>query len=294
MNLAATPSPIKKGRNDFTIPVDGASREYIVYVPSGYNPSNPSPVVFMFHGTGGDGEKFYNISGWKETAEKENFLAVFPSALPYFIVDKGRKQTKWTSSNLGSLVPPGTKLKDDVRFVAGMLAKLNKDFSIDKKRIYASGFSNGAGFVLSRIATELSNQFAAVSAVGGIMPHVLPVSGDQISCYSMMGEIDDNIMENRGGDPLPLTQADFLADAFMQDRMSAALGTFNLSTTPTNFMEKPNHLTNHYDQALGGNDNEFILSIVRGLEHRYPNPRNNPHGFIAAKKFWQFFKRHSK
>ena len=28
-----------------------------------------SPVAFMFHGTGGDGEKFYNISGWKEKAD---------------------------------------------------------------------------------------------------------------------------------------------------------------------------------------------------------------------------------
>jgi hypothetical protein len=29
-----------------------------------------TPVVFMLHGTSGGGEKFYNISGWKEVGTK--------------------------------------------------------------------------------------------------------------------------------------------------------------------------------------------------------------------------------
>ncbi|MBL7975302.1 MAG: hypothetical protein JNJ85_10340, partial [Candidatus Kapabacteria bacterium] len=44
--------------------VEGRVRECIVVRPSGAVPAGGYPMVFMVHGTGGDGEKFYNISGW--------------------------------------------------------------------------------------------------------------------------------------------------------------------------------------------------------------------------------------
>ncbi len=59
-------------RTDFTLKLDGADREYIVVKPSGVVPPGGYPVVFMFHGTSGDGEQFYNTSRWKEKGEKEN------------------------------------------------------------------------------------------------------------------------------------------------------------------------------------------------------------------------------
>ncbi|MCB0661839.1 MAG: hypothetical protein KDC24_03790, partial [Saprospiraceae bacterium] len=46
---------ITYGKNDFTTTVDGIEREYIVSVPQGYDAKTNIPVVFMLHGTGGDG-----------------------------------------------------------------------------------------------------------------------------------------------------------------------------------------------------------------------------------------------
>ncbi|MCB0570845.1 MAG: hypothetical protein KDC66_13815, partial [Phaeodactylibacter sp.] len=85
------------GKNRYTTVIDGDTREYYVHVPTGYDEEQPTPVVFMLHGTSGDGEKFYNISGWKEVGEKENILTVYPSSWHHCIIEDGQTMntTKW-------------------------------------------------------------------------------------------------------------------------------------------------------------------------------------------------------
>ena len=70
-NKVTTPDEnvYESGKNRFTTIIDGDTREYYVHVPAAYNGTAPAPVVFMLHGTSGDGENFYNISGWKELGE---------------------------------------------------------------------------------------------------------------------------------------------------------------------------------------------------------------------------------
>ncbi|OWY22725.1 hypothetical protein C7N43_22635 [Sphingobacteriales bacterium UPWRP_1] len=73
------------GKNRFVTNVDGFNREYYVHVPLSYTPNSAIPVVFMLHGTSGDGDKFYNTSWWKEVGEAENILTVFPSSWQHCI-----------------------------------------------------------------------------------------------------------------------------------------------------------------------------------------------------------------
>ena len=90
-----TPSPgnqIKYGKNRFITMVDGDEREYYVHVPANYDGKTAVPLVFMLHGTSGDGEKFYNISGWREVGEAENILTVYPSSWRYCIMTMGEKK----------------------------------------------------------------------------------------------------------------------------------------------------------------------------------------------------------
>lgn len=64
-------------RFDVQFPVDGRMRESIIVIPSSAPPPGGYPIVFMLHGTNQDGEYFYDISGWKELGEQENFITVF-------------------------------------------------------------------------------------------------------------------------------------------------------------------------------------------------------------------------
>ena len=113
-------------RRDVQIVVDSIPRECVVSIPSSTPPPGGWPMVIMFHGTTGDGEKFYSISGWKEKGAAENFVTVFPSSLAYRFYDDTvgtqiARVTKWNCGESVEKLVAGQTMKDDVRFVRIML-----------------------------------------------------------------------------------------------------------------------------------------------------------------------------
>ncbi len=156
-----------------TLEVDGAERQYLVYVPATRPATSGTPVVFMFHGSSGDGEKFLRISGWREQADAAGLVAVSPTGLRYRMLDSGRRTTKWNDGALRTQInitqrPAGYPEAapfpaDDVSFVDAMVGELGSQLPIDPTRVYASGFSNGANFT-ARLAVERSTPFAAAGS----------------------------------------------------------------------------------------------------------------------------------
>ena len=65
-------------------------RNFGYYVPDSYDPSTPTPLLFMFHGMGGDGSEQSGGStensyyGWQTTAHQNGFIVLFPESLGYF------------------------------------------------------------------------------------------------------------------------------------------------------------------------------------------------------------------
>lgn len=285
----------QQGRIDAEVVVDGVTRQFIIYVPPGYTDQTAVSLVFMFHGTGGDGERFYKISGWKEKADEENLIAVFPSARRYCFYDDGRQRraTKWVAEGFLRTACEGQSFNDDVKFVRLMVDYIQQRYTVEATRIYASGFSNGAAFVNTRLVLEATDLFAAVATVGGLYPEPFEVQGEIISSYMVTGELDDNQLEQNGGQPLPLTEAALAADDFLQPRIEHTLATFQL-TNAYEAREAPQHLTLRFTNSLAGNDNEWRFSIIKGLTHKYPNGRNNPARVRIVDHFWPFFEAHPK
>lgn len=147
-----------------TTMVDGKLREYFLHIPTGFNNNSSIPLVFMLHGTGGDGERMYEESGWAELAEKEKFIAVFPSSLKYNIIDHdgNKSTTKWNITPDSEFTfQPGEKGFDDIKFLRKVIDEIKSSLNIDEKRIYLNGFSNG-GAMAARCAVEMSDLLAAV------------------------------------------------------------------------------------------------------------------------------------
>lgn len=90
----------QQGRNDYFISFEEVNRHFIVHVPQTYNEMDSVPIVFVFHGTTGDGERFWKISKWKELGEEEGFISVFPSSWHYLVTRVGHMQTKWNTYEL--------------------------------------------------------------------------------------------------------------------------------------------------------------------------------------------------
>jgi polyhydroxybutyrate depolymerase len=312
---SATAALNTPGKHPHTLTSAGLKREFIVYVPEKARDAT-SPVVFMLHGTSGDGEKFYNISRWKEKADAEGLIAVFPSALTHcFHEDENRDgdfddpgelkiTTKWSAGSLGDAdrMPmctdaelaklPADKrtlvdhpIADDMAFVRSMLDFLNANYRVDAKRIYATGFSNGAQMT-SRLAVEMSDKFAAIAAHAGPMA-VEPKPGARpITIVFSLGNIDDRFTTT----PIPLAESTAATPMF--NRITGSyLATAQLASTYAYDQPKAVVARWSYTTSMIGAKNRFYAVLIENLGHQYPNGTNHP--MVMADALWEVFKTES-
>src|SRR5690606_6241120 len=111
----------------------------------------------------------------------------------------GRLVTKWADFDLvNDIEEDETPPADDVGFVDAMLADLAP--LVDERRVYASGFSNGAGFA-ARLAVDRSETFAAVAFSGGGLTGAHSPARP-VPTYETIGSADPKILDNLDP-PLP-------------------------------------------------------------------------------------------
>jgi polyhydroxybutyrate depolymerase len=140
---------------------DGEERTYYVHLPKSYEACNSYPLVFAMHGGGIFGyEGIEGQSELSELSDTENFIVVYP---------EGIRKLGFRTWNAGDCCPSATTdNRDDIGFISELLEKLKSELSIDSKRVYAAGFSNG-GQLAYKLANRFPNKFAAVSAVAGVL-----------------------------------------------------------------------------------------------------------------------------
>ncbi len=179
---AAQSAPVEQPRH---LHVAGADRSYLLYVPASYRPSHPASLVLVFHGAGARPRGMARHTGFTALAEREGFIVVYPAGI----------DRRWNDGR-GYGVP-----HDDVGFVRVLLDTLVKQLSIDPRKIYATGISNGAMFSY-RLACELPGVFAAIAPVAGAMPDTLVSScahGSPVSLAAFQGTADPLVPYDGGG-----------------------------------------------------------------------------------------------
>ncbi|MBK9270069.1 MAG: T9SS type A sorting domain-containing protein [Saprospiraceae bacterium] len=274
-------------RIDKTLYSESEKREYIVALPSDQAPIGGFPVVFMFHGTGGDGEKFYQISGWKENALANDFIAVFPSALRYCLIEDGQQNrtTKWNCKDLSENLCSGQQMKDDVLFFEQMLDSLKSEFEINPCKIYVSGFSNGSCFG-SKLSVKLGHKIAAYGGVGGFMG-IDDTLQNVVSAplWLMVGTKDNRFTEGFGIKEFPFNDSILI---YFNGAVQRYLYSLQLKHEYTK-EELPNALTYRFNTSIHPNKNaEFKFTLIKNLTHQYPNGNNFP--VNISQIFWDYFK----
>ena len=158
---------LEPGRHTLRLTVDGLERTCIVHVPHSYNSRARLPMVVMLHGGGGTAKAAIWETGWTEKADKEGFLAVFPNALSR---DPSRRSSFAKNPQLwndgSGRFYPGHKAVDDIHFLTALLDDLATRFLVDKRRVFVTGFSNGASMSFL-VGAQLSNRIAAIAPVAG-------------------------------------------------------------------------------------------------------------------------------
>jgi len=162
--FALTPSPAP-GDHTATLKYGGRERSAIVHVPRHALERRVLPVIINFHGGGGHGVSQKEYSLLDALAESENFITVYPNGT-------GRLSGRLLTWNAGSCCAYSVLNRiDDVGFVRALIDELAEKFPINRRRVYATGMSNG-GMMSHRLAAEASDIIAAVAPVAGGM--VLP------------------------------------------------------------------------------------------------------------------------
>lgn len=146
---SASQKPPSAGNQRVTLQFGGQSRSYILHVPKSLG-TEPLAVVFDFHGASGSASGQQSSSGWDAVADREHFLTVYPDGVGgYWNVDD-------TCCGVA-----GSQKVDDVGFAKAIVTRLSSEMCIDRKRIYASGFSNGGGLA-HRLGCQAADVFAAI------------------------------------------------------------------------------------------------------------------------------------
>ncbi|KAI9718089.1 MAG: hypothetical protein M1812_004347 [Candelaria pacifica] len=136
-----------------------SKRSYRIHIPLQYDINKPGPLIFSFHGHGKTSSEQEELSQFSNEDWNPNSIVVYPQGL----------KNEWQGDPDAS--------SDDLTFITELLTKLQSQYCIDPKKIYASGKSNGGGFVgVLACDPKLSTEIAAFAPVSGAFYDNAPVS----------------------------------------------------------------------------------------------------------------------
>lgn len=273
-----------------TLAINGNQRQYIVYVPQSVAGTTKVPALFMIHGTNQTGQYHYNTGLWNTKAELEGFIVVYPTALVYCHYDAGEQRTvtKWNAGDLGQTdvslgalpLCSGEVLEDDLQFFDSMTVDIRTNFGINEKRIYATGFSNGAQMT-ARLAAQRSEVFASVAIHAGNLSNFIPatLSTRPMSMLLTVGN-KDNLFTSATGIPNPApTDASLMSYPGVSNMLQRFLDVAGLSDQFV-YSSSPGIGQFDYTTSLAGENNELRFIIIQNLAHNYTG--------ILIDDYWDF------
>lgn len=143
--------------------LEGHERKYLLHTPVNKN-QGPLPLVLVLHGAGGNAEMTASRYGWLEKADKKGFVVAFPEATPINPALPANFMTNPNVWNDGS--GRGKKRVNDIAYLKKVIEDISSKTSIDPKRIYITGFSNGASMTFLA-GIKLSDLVSAIAPVSG-------------------------------------------------------------------------------------------------------------------------------
>jgi polyhydroxybutyrate depolymerase len=186
------------GNTELSLTHDGRRRTFIVHVPQRLM-ARP-PVLLAFHGGGGEAAGFQRYAQLDAVADREGFIVVYPNGtgpLP-------RRLLTWNSGD-GCCGYAMQQRVDDVGFAIALIDDLARRATIDRRRIYVTGHSNG-GILSHRLAAERPDVIAAAAPVAGSLDLARFAPATPVSVMQIHSVDDPRALYTGGlGPPFPGT-----------------------------------------------------------------------------------------
>lgn len=137
----------------------GGDRPAVVYAPSDYDPSKAWPLVILLHGYSANGFVQNIYLGLSGRTTQDGFILVVPDGTKDAQGNLFWNATDYCCDFYGVGV-------DDVSYVLSLIDEASAGYSIDAKRVYLVGHSNG-GFMSYRMACEAPDRITALVSIAG-------------------------------------------------------------------------------------------------------------------------------
>jgi polyhydroxybutyrate depolymerase len=246
-------------------------REYLVHVPPALarqrfrsgRPARPLPLILALHGGADNMTGFEKKTGFDGLADAHGFLAVYPDGFAF----------TW---NAGDCCAPARLVHiDDVGFLRRLIDHLTGTGLADPKRVYVTGFSNGAGMAY-RFACEAAGKVAAIGVVSGALATTCHPARP-VSVMVWHGTADNNVPYNGGGHRDVNDRRPFPPVSRAVDFWRRADG-----------LSPPRTAGGQGCRSTGRGDGgvQVVLCTVTGGGHQWPSG--------ASRRLWDFFAAHSR
>lgn len=285
------PEALTPGDYSREIVCEDIERLYSVHVPKSYDKTKPTPLVLAYHGLGLPLMMMPSYCGLDATSEKHGFIVVYPGGI----------NTSW---NAGGRKGPLAQMRaDDVRFTNELLDELEKVLNIDKRRVYATGMSNGA-MMCYKLANELSGRIAAIAPVSGAMTYSEITSKRPVPVIHFHGTDDGVVPYAEGRDMIGglISFANAPESVAAWAKFDGCKGKPVVSELPDK--EADGTTVSKEDFGAGKEGSEVVFYTIKGGGHTWPGVKppieNISEKFLGATTYdinanemiWQFFEKH--
>lgn len=286
------------GVKRITLAAGGDNREYLLFEPPAATGrrSDRLPLVVFLHGAGGTAEWADGETGWSALAGREQFLLVLPEARPPH-PDKPPKflsnPQRWNDGSPGPTGDPSAA--GDVAFLAATVDDAVARTGADPRRVYVSGFSNGAGMAF-RAAAELSDRVAAVAPVAGYWAKSVAPPARPVPTLYLIGDVDP-LVPLRGGDVRSPWMHRLIRRPPVADTLERWARAIGCEPVPLAESDADGVRVERHPGPV-----EFRTVVVEGLGHHWPGGKGQLNHRIAGPssgranatlEIWRFFQKHA-
>ena len=222
------------------------------------------------------------VSDMRNISDNENFILVYPQAY-----SDSNGIPIW---NLGGVNSKATDV-DDVGFISQLINKIAEFYSVDRERVYVTGFSNG-GYLSFELACKLSSEVAAFASVAGHMfiDTYNDCSPTHPTPFLSINGTEDNY-DGIGGYYLPIENSNnYWVEYNKTDLIPEVIYLEDQNTFDGSTVE-------YYSWKNGTNGVEIDHYKVIGGDHSWPSlnadsDKGKSNGDIDSDKIiWEFFSR---
>ena len=269
-----------RGTVERQLVVGGVTRTYLLHASGPAKPGRA--LVMMLHGRGGTAAAMEQRTRgtFDKLADRDGAVVVYPQAL-----GTPRSWSAWMQA-------AGAGRPDDVGFLSALIDSLVAELGVDRKRVFAAGFSAGASMVY-RLACERPDLVAAVAPISGTIPadvvSICTQNTTPVGIIGMQGTADSVVV-------LDKWIRDGVAAWARRNRCAADPISSRLpDSDPSDGTETR---VDVYDQCAAGTQVAFYT--IEGGGHAWPGGEarltggTTPRDFDAAELIWAFFQNHAR